>query len=153
MTPTDRPTFPLISSELKTLSSSPNRHIILKTSKDELTPGYVSENGQVFLHFVPPYFFQSRTYPPSNPVSPADDTIYSRERADSLLYLVSSEVESTFTSRETEYDEAGGQSTWDIETEREDGGLPVEGKCSEVNRFYSEVNIGSSSQESHDDNL
>jgi serine/threonine protein kinase len=105
--PTERPTFPLLLSELRTFSSSPTRHIILRTSKDELTPGYVSENGQVFLTHVPAYVFRPRLPGRrlSNPVSSADDTVYSRETAESLLFLYSSEVESTYTTRETEEEE------------------------------------------------
>ena len=149
--PTDRPTFPLICSELKNLSSAPNRHVVLKTSRDEFTPGYVSDNGQVFLRFVPHNFFQPGLFPArrsSNPVSPADDTIYSRETAESLVYLVSSEVESTYTTRETEYDdEIRGQSLWEIETEREgeDGTLLMEREGNGSDRD------GRCSDESHDE--
>ena len=150
MVPTDRPTFPLILSQLKTLASSSNTHIVLKTSKDELTPGYVSENGQVFLHYIPPYIFQSglpaRRY--SNPVSSADDTIYSRETAESLLYLCSSEVESTYTTRETDEEEEGeGKSQWEeVETE---GG---EGEGDRLLRARrGEANLDPNSQESHDE--
>lgn len=124
--PTDRPNFPVIFSELKSLSSSPNPHIILKTSKDEYTPGYVSENGQVFLHFIHPCVFNPALYPSSrrysNPVSSsADDTIYSREAAESLLYLCSSELESTYTTHASEDDEdTRGQSTSEPDLEREE---------------------------------
>ena len=61
---------------------------------------------------------------------------------------MSSEVESTYTTRETEYDdEIRGQSLWEIETEREgeDGTLLVE---REGNGSDSD---GRCSDESHDE--
>ena len=115
----ERPTFPLILNELQRLCTNPTKHIILKTSKDEFTPGYVSENGQVFLHSVPVYIFQpgyaarrlSSTQ--RSAVSSADDTIYSRETAESILYLYSSEVEDTCTGQETDEDEGGEEGAED----------------------------------------
>ena len=44
-------------------------------------------------------------------MSSLDDTVYSRETAESLLYLYSSEVESTYTTRETEEEEEEGSNS------------------------------------------
>lgn len=106
--PTERPAFTFIFNKLKQLCSDPTKHIILKVSKDHYTPGYVSENGQVFLHSVPPSIFQPgysvRRH--SNPVSSADDTIYSRENVDSMIQLYhSSEIKSVCLTQETDEDE------------------------------------------------
>ena len=104
----ERPTFSIVLSELQQLCSDPTKHIILKVSKDELTPGYVSENGQVFLRAVPAYAFQIRHTKLSGTqrsnVSSADDTIYSRETADSILYL-HSEAEGSGAGQETDEDD------------------------------------------------
>ena len=91
--------------KLQQLNLSPTDHIILKTSKDELTPGCVSENGQVFLQYVPPHILhqQGKTARRNPGSSLADDTVYSRETVESVFN--SSEVESTYTGQETYYDD------------------------------------------------
>ena len=88
----ERPTFPVIINELKDLAIKPTRHIILKSSRDEFTPGYVSENGQVFIRAVPVEGQNtnrlsqiSGTY--QSMISSLDDTICSKETADTLVYM------------------------------------------------------------------
>lgn len=88
----ERPTFPVIINELKDLAIKPTRHIILKSSRDESTPGYVSENGQVFIRAVPIEGQNanrlsqiSGTY--QSMISSLDDTICSKETADTLVYM------------------------------------------------------------------
>ena len=93
----ERPTFAEIINELKDLAIKPTRHIILKSSRDESTPGYVSENGQVFIRAVPVEGQNtnrlsqiSGTY--QSMISSLDDTICSKETADTLVYM-HSEIE------------------------------------------------------------
>ena len=100
-------------------------------------PGYVSENGQVFLHSVPSCIFQPGyaarrlSYTQRSGISSADDTIYSRETAESILYLYSSEVESTYTGRETDEDEEEGTDDdpwdWTAGKQGERGGVGTRG--------------------------
>ena len=93
----ERPTFAEIINDLKDLAIKPTRHIILKSSRDESTPGYVSENGQVFIRAVPVEGQNtnrlsqiSGTY--QSMISSLDDTICSKETADTLVYM-HSEIE------------------------------------------------------------
>ena len=110
--PTERPTFPHLLTELQQLHTDPPKHIILKTSSDDCTPGYVSNNGQVFLHSIPSSVSQlgrtagrGRTARRLNTtISSADDRVYSRRTAESSLYVCSSEIGSTYTGQETDED-------------------------------------------------
>ena len=113
--PTDRPAFPAIFSEMKSFLPHASSHIILRASKDEFTPGHVSENGQVFLQFIPHCVFQPGPHYKrlgSCPGPSVDDTIHSREKADSvLLYSGSSQTESLYTTtQETEDDDYTAES-------------------------------------------
>ena len=88
----------------------------------------------MFLHYVAPHITrQGKTAGrASNPVSSsADDTVYSCETAESVLYLNSSEVERTYTGQETDDDERGGEgaghSSWVQETAVGGGGRGREG--------------------------
>ena len=104
---TERPTFAVIANELKDLAKKPTRHITLKSSRDEFTPGYVSENGQVFIHAVPlqgqNVRLSRRSGTQHSLISSIDDTIYSRETAETMIY-VQSEMETEDHSGE-EFDE------------------------------------------------
>ena len=103
----ERPTFAVIANELKDLAEKPTRHIALKSSRDEFTPGYVNESGQVYIHAVPlqgqNVRLSRRSGTQRSLISSIDDTIYSRETAETMIY-VQSEMETEDYSGE-EFDE------------------------------------------------
>lgn len=106
---TERPSFSTIHSDLSHLAEKPTRHILLKASKDPSKPGHVSENGQVFLRALAPQALQEEDGPPQRKgprrssgtmrslISSIDDTVYTRETAETTLDL-------TTTQSETEND-------------------------------------------------
>ena len=68
----ERPTFASLLSELTDLAEDPTRHIILKASKDEHTPGFLTEDGKVFLRTPPSHALDGDKHQ----ISPIDDAIY-----------------------------------------------------------------------------
>ena len=100
---TERPDFSTITSDLTHMAAKPTRHIILKSTKDPAKPGYISDNGQVFLRALPAHTLeddgppQKRTQRSSGTlrslISSIDDTVYTRETAETVLDLTQSETE------------------------------------------------------------
>lgn len=98
---TERPSFSTLYSDLSHMADKPTRHIILKATKDWAKPGYVSDNGQVFLRALPPHALDE---PPQKKarrssgtlrslISSIDDTVYTRETAETVLDFTQSETE------------------------------------------------------------
>ncbi len=83
------------------MTAKPTRHIILKSTKDPAKPGYVSENGQVFLRALPPHALEEdepkRARRSSGTlrslISSIDDTVYTRETAETVLDFTQSEMD------------------------------------------------------------
>ena len=85
------------------MAVKPTRHIILKATKDPAKPGYVSENGQVFLRALPPHALEEDEPPQKRArrssgtlrslISSIDDTVYTRETAETVLDFTQSETE------------------------------------------------------------
>lgn len=99
---TERPSFSTISSDLSHMAEKPTRHIILKATKDPAKPGHISENGQVFLRALPPHALEEDEPPQKKArssgtlrslISSIDDTVYTRETAETVLDFTQSETE------------------------------------------------------------
>jgi hypothetical protein len=80
------------------MAEKPTRHIILKAMKDHAKPGHISENGQVFLRGLPDEDEGKKKAQRSSGtmrslISSIDDTIYTRETAETVLDLTQSENE------------------------------------------------------------
>ena len=84
------------------MAEKPTRHILLKAMKDHTKPGHISENGQVFLRGLPPHALEEGEVPKKaqrssgtmrSLISSIDDTIYTRETAETVLDLTQSETE------------------------------------------------------------
>lgn len=99
---TERPSFSTVCSDLSHMSEKPTRHIILKAMKDHVKPGHISENGQVFLRGLPPHALEEDEVPKKaqrssgtmrSLISSIDDTVYTRETAETVLDLTQSETE------------------------------------------------------------
>lgn len=99
---TERPSFSTVCSDLAHMAEKPTRHILLKVTKDHTKPGYISENGQVFLRGLPPHALEEDELPKKaqrssgtmrSLISSIDDTIYTRETAETVLDLTQSEPE------------------------------------------------------------
>lgn len=92
------------------MAEKPTRHIILKSTKDPAKPGYVSENGQVFLRGLPPHALEEDEPPQKKGrrgsgtmrslISSIDDTVYTRETAETILDLTQSENEENYNNYE-----------------------------------------------------
>ena len=77
------------------MAEKPTCHILLKATEDFTKPGYVSENGQVFLQALPPYALDEDEPPQKKSgrnsgimrslISSIDDTIYTRETTETYL--------------------------------------------------------------------
>lgn len=76
------------------MSEKPTRHIILKVTKDHAKPGYISDNGQVFLRGLLPHALDEDSVPKKSQrssgtmrslISSIDDTVYTRETAETVL--------------------------------------------------------------------
>ena len=110
---TERPSFSTIGSDLMHMAVKPTRHIILKSTKDPAKPGYVSENGQVFLRALPPHALEDDEPPQKKTrrssgtlrslISSIDDTVYTRETAETVLDLTPSETENEFYNNYERY--------------------------------------------------
>lgn len=99
---TERPSFSTVCGDLSHMSEKPTRHIILKAMKDHTKPGHISENGQVFLRGLPPHALEEDEVPKKaqrssgtmrSLISSIDDTVYTRETAETVLDLTQSETE------------------------------------------------------------
>ena len=85
------------------MAEKPTRHIILKATKDYTKPGYLSDNGQVFLRALQPGTLEedeathnkkSRSSGTMRSlISSIDDTMYTRETAETVLDFTQSETE------------------------------------------------------------
>lgn len=95
------------------MAEKPTRHIILKATKDCTKPGYISESGQVFLLALPPHALQE-DQPQKKAgqrsggtirslISSIDDTIYTRETAETMLDFTQSENENDNYNNYEEY--------------------------------------------------
>lgn len=99
---TERPSFSTVCGDLAHMAEKPTRHILLKVTKDHAKPGYISENGQVFLRGLSPTALQEEEIPKKSRqssgtmrslISSIDDTVYTRETAETVLDLTQSETE------------------------------------------------------------
>ena len=89
------------------MAEKPTRHILLKATKDHSKQGHVSENGQVFLRALPPHTLvggatetaakkaqaQRNSGTMRSLISSIDDTVYTRETAETVLDFTQSENE------------------------------------------------------------
>lgn len=95
------------------MASKPTRHIILKATKDPSKAGYVSENGQVFLRCLPPHALEEDEPPTKRArrasgtlrslISSIDDTVYTRETAETVLDFTPSEGENDYYNNYERY--------------------------------------------------
>lgn len=99
---TERPSFTTISSDLNHMAEKPTRHILLKATKDHAKQGHISDNGQVFLRGLPPHALEDEAPQKKarrnsgtmrSLISSIDDTVYTRETAETVLDLTQSETE------------------------------------------------------------
>ena len=89
----------MIRNDLSHMAEKPTRHIILKSTKDPAKPGYISESGQVFLRALPPHALEEdgpvqrkarhSVGTMRSLISSIDDTVYTRETAETVLDLQS----------------------------------------------------------------
>lgn len=90
------------------MSDKPTRHIILKATKDHAKSGYVSENGQVFLRGLSlsaleedvPKKSRRSSGTMRSLISSIDDTVYTRETAETVLDLTQSDDNENYNNYE-----------------------------------------------------
>lgn len=127
--PIERPTFDAIVAKLNYLAENGTQHIILKASKDEFTPGFVSENGQVIVRTPPPHALdpnnRATRYSGTqrSKVSSIDDTIYSRETEETVVYTQSEADYEQYSQYELEGD-ARGTGEWIQNVKGRSEGVP-----------------------------